>query len=94
MPKKDFVTRVSIAQLDEFAIPDNSDLVVFIRAKRMAVFFHKKTKGVYTMKHTYNKRGRKIQILKSDYALTMDFDGTVTPGDPLQVFERVEQISH
>ncbi len=46
------------------------------------------------MKHTYNKRGRKIQILKSDYALTMDFDGTVTPGDPLQVFERVEQISH
>lgn len=88
--EKNEKTRVAPEKLDEFMIPDGSDLVVYIRFTRKAVFFHKSSKGHYSLKHTYNKRSKKIQIRKSDYALTMDFDGTITPGDPLQVFERVE----
>lgn len=73
--------------LDAFPIPLGCDVVVYVRFMRKALFYRKSENG-YTLKHTFNKRGRKISIRKNDYVLTMDFDGSLSAGDSMQVFVR------
>lgn len=79
--------RVTRDKLDAFPIPVGSSLVLYDRRTRKALFFTKNQTS-YTLKNTYNKRRRQIQVRRTDYLLTMDFDGSIFPGDTANVFTR------
>lgn len=73
--------------LDTFPIPIGSHIVLYKRITRTANFY-KKTPSGYTLTLTRNKRHNPIRVRKNDFLLTMDFNGGITAGDPVGVFER------
>lgn len=73
--------------LDRFPVPVGSHLVLYKRGTRTANFY-KKTSTGYVLRLTRNKRHNPIRVRKDDFLLTMDFNGGITAGDPVGVFER------
>lgn len=79
--------RVTREKLDAFPVPVSACIVVYDQQTRKALFFHKKKNG-YELMNTYNKRRDMIRVRQTDYLLTMDFDGILSPGDTKGVFTR------
>ena len=77
----------TFAQLEEFGIPAGAEVVIYDRIRRKAVFYHKKADR-YRFKLWRDKRSGPIYVRNSDYIFTVDFDGQITAGDMLGVFER------
>lgn len=77
----------TFAQLEEFGIPAGAEVVIYDRIRRKAVFYHKNA-DIYRFKLWRDKRSGPIYVRNSDYIFTVDFDGRITAGDMLGVFER------
>ncbi len=77
----------TFAQLEEFGIPAGAEVVIYDRIRRKAVFYHKNADR-YRFKLWRDKRSGPIYVRNSDYIFTVDFDGRITAGDMLGVFER------
>lgn len=81
-PHNEYITP---EKLDAFPIPNDSAIVVYDAFKRRAVFYHKICCGKYTQLKVSNKRTRGIDIRKSDYRLTFEFDEELHLGDTMGV---------
>lgn len=81
------INRETFTQLEAFGIPAGAEVVIYDRIRRKAVFYHKNADR-YRFKLWRDKRSGPIYVRNSDYIFTVDFDGQITAGDMLGVFER------
>lgn len=85
MPKGRPKNKITYELLNSLDIPDGGSVAIYDRLSRRALFY-RNNGGRYTQVLARDKRGTPIMHRDDDMIMSLDFDGTVIPGDPFHAF--------
>lgn len=77
---------ITTEMLDKLQPSVGDCVVIYDRHRKKALFFRKKENG-YHLTLTRDRHGHPVRVRKDDILASMDYDGTIIPGDAYNAFE-------